>query len=173
MIMRRYLLVLDKDLLAVDSEFGLEPINYFLVQQEREPCDVVVLSLVDTGLAGMPAVHLLLAARAGTFPMPPRPDHDVSAAAEHRMNLAVRHLKAIGCRADGIISDADDLVKAVRFETRSHDYANVVLATGRRRGFRLARALRLDAVHRLRWRLGQRLVVFPIGRDAPHPTLAL
>jgi hypothetical protein len=121
----------------------------------------------------MPAVHLLLAARAGTFPMPPRPDHDVSAAAEHRMKLAVRHLKAIGCRADGIISDEDDLVKAVRFETRSHDYTNVILATGRRRGSRLARALRLDAVHRLRWRLGQRLVVFPIGRDAPHPTLAL
>jgi len=172
MIVRRYLLVLDMDLLAVDQEFDLEPINYFLVQQQREPCDIVVLSLVNTSLARLRAMELLLGAQAGKFPVTPRPDHDIGAAAEHRMNLAVQHLKAIGCRAEGIISDEDDLVKAVRFETRSHDYAHVVLATGRQHGSRLARTLHLDAVHRLRRRLGQRLVVFPLGPDAPHPTLA-
>lgn len=176
MIVRHYLLVLDMDLLAVDEEFDLEPINYFLVQQEQEqeqePCDVVVLSLVNTSSAKLPAMELLLGARAGKFPVAPRPSHDISAAADHQMNLAVQHLKAIGCRADGIISDEDDLVKAVQFETRGHDYANVVLATGRHRGSPLTRTLRLDPVHRLRRRLGKRLVVFPLGPDAPHPTLA-
>ena len=44
--MRRYLLVLDMDLLAVDEELNLEPINYLVAQQEQEPCEVVVLSLV-------------------------------------------------------------------------------------------------------------------------------
>jgi hypothetical protein len=63
-------------------------------------------------------------------------------------------------------------VKAVRFEMGGHDYAKVILATGRHRGSRLLRTLRLDAVHRLRRRLGKRLVVFPLGPDAPHPTLA-
>jgi len=46
--MQRYLLVLDMDLLALDEKFDLEPINYLVAQQEREPCEVVVLSLVDT-----------------------------------------------------------------------------------------------------------------------------
>ena len=32
--MRRYLLVLDMDLLALDEELGLEPINYLVAQQE-------------------------------------------------------------------------------------------------------------------------------------------
>jgi hypothetical protein len=35
------------------------------------------------------------------------------------MNRAVRHLKAIGHRASGLLSD-QDLVKAVRAETRAH-----------------------------------------------------
>jgi hypothetical protein len=39
--MQRYLLVLDMDLLAVDEKFDLEPINYLVAQQEREPCEVV------------------------------------------------------------------------------------------------------------------------------------
>ena len=63
------------------------------------------------------------------------------------------------------------LVKAVSSETRTHDYASVVLATGRRRGSRLARWLHADPVHRLRRQLGKRLVVFPMGQDAPHPAL--
>ena len=169
--MRRYLLVLDLDLLAVDEELDLEPINYLVAQQEREPCEIVVLSLVDTRQARLPALELLLGAGVGKFPVAPRPDHDIGAAAEHRMNVAVRHLKAIGCQASGIISDEDDLVKAVRSETRSHDYAAVILATGRPRGSWLARGLHLDPVHQLRWRLGKRLVVFPLGPGAPHPTL--
>src|SRR5690242_12033326 len=40
----RYLLVLDMDLLALDEELDLEPVNYLLAQQEQQPCDVVVLS---------------------------------------------------------------------------------------------------------------------------------
>ena len=169
--MRRYLLVLDMDLLAVDEELDLEPINYLVAQQEQQPCEVVVLSLVDTRQARLPALELLLGARVGKFPVAPRPDHDIAAAAEHRMNVAVRNLTIIGCQASGIISDEDNLVKAVRSETRGHDYVAVVLATGRRRGSRLARALHLDPVHQLRWRLGERLVVFPFGPGAPHPSL--
>ena len=79
------------------------------------------------------------------------------------MNLAVRHLKTIGCRASGIISD-QELVKAVRAETRAHHYDEVILATGRQGGTRLARGLRLDPVHQLQRRWGQRLIVFSAGR---------
>jgi len=168
----RYLLVLDMDLLAVDEEFDLEPINYLVTRQEREPCQVLVMSLVWTRQARLPAMELLLGARAGKFPMASRPDHDSSAAAEHRMNLAIRYLNTLGCQASGLVSDENNLVKAVRSETRRHDYDEVILATGRQRGSWLARELRLDPVHQLRWRLGQRLIVFPLGPRAPHPTLS-
>jgi len=164
---KRYLLVLDMDLLAVDEQLGLEPINYLVAQQEQEPCDVVVLSLVSTRQARMPSMELLLGARGGVFPRAPRPDYDVSAAAEHRMDLAVQHLQTIGCRASGLISD-EDLVKAVHSETRRHEYDKVILATGREGGRWLARALRLDPVHQLRWRLGQRLIIFPPGPGTSH-----
>src|ERR1700760_2840298 len=171
MYMRRYLLVLDMDLLAIDEEFDLEPLNYFISEQQREPCSVVVLSLVDTRSAKLPPMELVLGAQSGKFPVAPRPTHNISKAAEHRMNLAVQHLQAIGCQAEGIISDEDNLVQVVQAEFRRHDYASVVLATGRRRGSALARALRLDPAHRLRWRLGDRMIMFPIGESAPHPTL--
>jgi len=168
----RYLLVLDMDLLAVDEEFDLEPINYLVTRQEREPCQVLVMSLVWTRQARLPAMELLLGARVGKFPVAPRPDHDISAAAEHRMNLAIRYLNTLDCQASGLVSDENNLVKAVRSETRRHDYDEVILATGRQRGSWLARELRLDPVHQLRWRLGQRLIVFPLGPRAPHPTLS-
>jgi hypothetical protein len=164
--MRRYLLVLDMDLLAVDSELDLEPINHLVERQEQEPCEVVVMSLVSSREARLPAMELLLGARAGKFPVAPRPDHDIGADAEHRLNLAVRHLKAIGCQASGLLSDEDDLVKAVRSETQRHDYDEVILATGRQEGSPLARGLHLDPVHQLRRHLGQRLIVFPHGPDA-------
>jgi hypothetical protein len=159
MAMQRYLLVLDMDLLAVDDKLDLEPINYLVAQQEREPCEVVVLSLVDTAQTKLPAMELLLGAQVGKFPVAPRPDHDIGAAAEHRMNLAVRHLKVIGCQASGLISD-EDLVKAVRSETRAHDYDEVILATGRQDGSRLAGVLGRDPVHQLRRQWGDRLIVF-------------
>jgi len=164
---KRYLLVLDRDLLAVDEQLGLEPINHLVAQQEQEPCDVVVLSLVSTRQARLPAMELVLGARSGKFPVAPQPDHDISAAAEHRMDLAVRHLKTIGCRASGLISD-EDLVKAVHSETRRHEYDKVILATGREGGRWLARALRLDPVHQLRRRMGQRLIIFPPGPGTSH-----
>jgi hypothetical protein len=118
-----------------------------------------VLSLTDTRQAKLPSMELLLGAQVGKFPVAPQPDHDVSAAAEHRMNLAVRHLKAIGCQASGVISD-EELVAAVRSETRGHHYDEVIVATSGRAGSRLARTLHLDPLHRLRWRWGKRLVLF-------------
>src|SRR5215469_10739816 len=131
--MPRYLLVLDMDLLAVDEQFDLEPINHLVAGQEQQPCEVTVLSLVDTSQAHLPAGELLLGAQVGKFPVAPKPDHDVSAAAEHRLNLARRHLTTIGCRASGIISD-QELLNAVQSETRGHDYDEVILATGRQGG---------------------------------------
>jgi hypothetical protein len=157
--MRRYLLVLDMDLLAVDEKFDLEPINYLVAKQEQEPCEVVVLSLVDTTQAKLPATELLLGASSGKMPMAPRPDHDIGAEAEHRMNLAVRHLRVIGCEANGLISE-EDLVKSVRAETGRHDYDEIILATGRQGTSILARLTGQDPVHRLRRRWGKRLVVF-------------
>lgn len=164
--MRRYLLVLDMDLLAVDEELDLAPINYLVAQQEREPCEVVVMSLAWTRQARLPAMELLLGAQGGKFPVAPRPDHNVATDAEHRMNLAVRHLKTIGCQASGIVSDEEDLVKAVRSETRHQEYAEVILATSRQRGSRLSHLLGLDPIHRLRWLLGRRLIAFPVAPDA-------
>ena len=168
--MRRYLLVLDMDLLAVDSELDLAPINHLVARQEQEPCEVVVMSLVRSRQARLPAMELVLGAQSGKFPVAPQPDHDLNAAAEHRMNLAMRHLKTIGCPASGLLSDEDDLVQAVLSETRRHDYDEVILATGRQGGSPLARALRRDPIHRLRRRLGARLIVFPAGPGALHRT---
>jgi hypothetical protein len=163
--MRRYLLVLDMDLLAVDEQYDLEPINHLVERQQQEPCEVVVLSLV--GHPQLPAMEMLLGARVGKFPVAPAADHDVAAAAEHRMNLAVRHLVTIGCQASGIMSDQNDLVKAVRAETHAHTYDEVILATGRQRPSWLARVLHRDPVHRLQRQWGQRLIVF---RHAPGGT---
>jgi hypothetical protein len=169
MAMRRYLLVLDMDLLALDEELDLEPINHLVARQEQERGEVVVLSLVATRQAKLSPLELALGAAVSLnmsaptkYPVAPRPDHDVSAAAEHRMNLAVRHLKAIGYQASGLISD-EELVKAVRAETRAHHYDEVILATGRQAGSWLARRLRLDPIHQMRRRWQQRLVIFAPG----------
>ena len=43
----RCLLVLDMDLLAMDEEHDLEPINYLVDRREQESCEVVVLSLTQ------------------------------------------------------------------------------------------------------------------------------
>ena len=101
MDMRRYLLVVDMDFLAVDERLDLQPISYLVTRQEQEPCEVVVLSLAGTGQqVKLPAMELLLGARIGKFPVAPRPDHNLAEAAEHRMDLTVRHLKTIGCRGE-------------------------------------------------------------------------
>ena len=171
--MRRYLLVLDMDLLAVDEQLGLEPISYLLARQEEQPSAVIVLSLADHRQARLPALELLLGSSSNItkFPVAPQPDHGIGAAAEHRMNLAVRHLTMIGCQASGLISD-DDLVTAVRAETRIHHYDQVILATGRQARTWLARAFRRDPAHKLRPRLGQRLITFPLSPCLPYPAPA-
>lgn len=168
MDMRRYLLVVDMDFLALDEQLGLQPISYLVARQEQEPCEVVVLSLVSKRQAQLPAMELLLGARIGKFPVAPSPDHNIVDAAEHRMNLAVRHLKTIGCQASGIISE-EDLLPAVRAETGHHRYDEVILAVGQQSSSWLARALHLDPVHRLRRRVGKRLIVFPLAPDATQP----
>jgi hypothetical protein len=161
MDMQRYLLVLDTDFI-VGKELDLQPIDTLLAPGDQEPCEVVVLSLVDTSKTKLPTAELLLGSQMGKFPVAPRPDHDISAAAEHRMNLAVSHLNTLGCRASGLISD-EDLVNAVRSETRSHDYDGAILATGRHEGSWLARTRGRDPVHKLRRQWGQRLIIFPPG----------
>ena len=161
--MRRYLLVLDMDLLAMDQEHNFEPISYLVAKQEQEPCEVVVLSLVTN----QPKIRIERLAGAGVPKHPsltPPPDHGVGADAEHRMDRAVQHLKMIGCHASGIIS-YDDLVTAVRSETAIHDYDEVILATGREEGFELAHLLGRDPVQQLRRKWGQRLIVFSAGHD--------
>jgi hypothetical protein len=165
MAMRRYLLVLDMDLLALDEELDLQPINYLVERQEQEQSEVVVLSLVATRQAKLSLLELALGAAISLnipapvkYPVAPRPGHDINAAAEHRMNLAVRHLTAIGYQASGLISD-EELVKAVRAETRIHDYDEVILATGRQGDSWLTRTLHVGPVHQLRRRWRQRMIV--------------
>lgn len=89
---RRYLLVLDMDLLAADEQCDLGPIGYLADRQEHEPCEVVVLSLA-TGQPHLPAMEMLIFAQIGRMPLAPPTDPDVSAAAEHRMNVAMHYLK--------------------------------------------------------------------------------
>jgi hypothetical protein len=172
--MRRYLLVLDTDLLALDEKPGVRPINYLVEQQAQQPCDVVVLSLVATRQAKLSPLELVLGAATGSggvkkYPTAPQPGHDISAAAEQRMNLTVHHLKTIGCQANGIISD-QDLVKAVDAETRIHDYDEVILATSSPDDSWLARTLHMDPIHHLQRRWGKRLTVFTAspGSEPDH-----
>ena len=159
--MERYLLVLDMDMLAFDAQRDLAPINYLAEQGATRRCEVVVLSLV-TDRPRLPSIELLLGARIGKMPVAPRPDHDIAAAAEHRMSLAVQHLRTLGCEASGIVSD-EDLLTAVRAETGHHDYEQVLLMAGRQHAGPLSRALHTDPIHRLRRRLRDRLIVFPSG----------
>jgi hypothetical protein len=169
MAMRRCLLVLDMDLPGLGEELDLEPVNYLGERPEQERGDVVVLSVVASRQVKLSPMELLLGAATAhgqsapaKYPTGPQPGHDVTAAAEHHMNLAVRHLKAIGYRASGLISD-QELVKAVRAETRAHHYDEVILATGRQGGSWLARGLHRDPVHQLRQRWGRHLVIFAAG----------
>ena len=174
--MRRYLLVLDMDLLALDEELGQQPINYLLARQEQEqgPAEVVVLSLAANRQVKLSPLELLLGAATAhgqsapaKYPTAPQQGHNVSAAAEQRMNRAVRQLKTIGYQASGVIRD-EELVKAVRAETRGRHYDKVILATGRQSGSGLARTLHLGPVDQLRRQWGQRLVTFTPGPD-PEP----
>ena len=167
--MQRCLLVLDMDLLALDEELDLEPINYLVARQEQQRGEVVVLAVAASRQVKLSPLELLLGAATAhgqsapaKYPTAPQPGHHIHTAAEHRMNLAVRHLKTIGYQATGITSD-QELVKAVRAETRAHHYDEVILATRRQGGSRPARSLHRDPIHQLRRRRGQRLIIFPPG----------
>jgi hypothetical protein len=168
--MRRYLLVLETDLLTLDDKLGQEPINYLVEQQALEQSEVIVLSLA--GQTRLSSFELVLgAASSGSFapakfPVTPQPDHDLSAAAERRMNLTVRQLRTIGFQASGLISD-EDLVKAVAAETRSHDYDEIILMTGSPKGNWLARALHTDPIHHLQRHWGSNLTFFTIPSTEP------
>jgi len=171
--MRRYLLVLDADLLALDDKLDLAPINYLVEQQQQqEPAEVVVLSLVGGGQTKLSSLELVLGGASSgifapaKFPAAPRPDHDVSAAAEHRMNLTVRHLTAIGCQASGLFSD-EDLVRAVDAETRRHDYDEIILLASNQDGSWLARTLHLDPIHQLQRHWGKKLTAFIADLSGP------
>jgi hypothetical protein len=165
MDMQRYLLVLDTDLLALDDELGQEPISYLVERHQQGPCDVTVLSVVDTSQTKLPSLELVLGGASSgifapaKFPAVPRADHDIDAAAEYRMNLTMRYLRTIGCQASGLISD-EDLVQAVDAETSRNDYDEVILATSGQDGSWLARTLHLDPIHHLQRRWGKKLTVF-------------
>lgn len=167
MDMRRYLLVLDMDLLAADEQCEQGPISYLAARQEHERCEVVVLSLVTDQTQS--ATEMLIFAGIGRMPIAPPPDGGTRAVAEHRMDLAIHYLKVIGCEASGLVSD-EDLVNAVRSETSARDYDGVILAAARLGGSGLARALRLGPVHQLRRRWGKRLIVCQPGPALPRTT---
>jgi hypothetical protein len=169
MVMQRCLLVLDMDPLGLGEELDLGPINYLAGRPEQERGEVVVLSVVASRQVKLSPLELLLGAATAhgqsapaKYPTGPQPGHGVNAAAEDRMNLAVRRLKAIGYRASGLTSD-EELVKAMDVETRRHDYDEVILATCRQGRSWLARGLHRDPVHQLRRRWGQRLVICSPG----------
>jgi hypothetical protein len=163
--MRRYLLVLDRDLVTADEPSSPQPVSYLAARQEQEPCEVVVLTLVSTRQAQIPPFMALYTAdKIGRYPAKSLPGHDV-AAAEHRMDSAVLQLEQVGCHAVGVITGQRQLDAAVRAEIRGRDYDEVIVVAGRSSSW-LARLLRLDPVHRLRVRLGHRLTVFAPGATA-------
>ena len=166
--MRRYLLVLNTDLLAADKDHTPEPVSYLAAKQEQEQCEVTVLSLVDTSQTKLPTAELLLGAQVGKMPVAPKADHDISAAAEHRMNLAVRHVQTTGCQVSGLISD-QDLVKAVRAETSLHDYDEIILVTGQQQDSSgVGRLMGRDPVQQMRRKWGERLIMF----SDPNPRVS-
>jgi hypothetical protein len=73
MATRRYLLMLDMDLLALDEELDREPVNYLVARQEQERAEVVVLAVVASRPVKPSPLELLL----GVLPPPtaslPRP----------------------------------------------------------------------------------------------------
>lgn len=168
---RRYLLVLDMDLLAFDDRFDEQPLNYLLACQATQPGEVFVLSLV--GADGPPRSSLEFLGQ-GVFTTPltmptlvRQADPELAAQgrqetyARDRMLRAVQHLRVLGYQADGAISH-DPLLRAMRVELRRCPFDQVIVATVRQTRSRLARGLHCDPVHRLHRRLGDRVVIFPL-----------
>ena len=147
------------------EELEQGPVSFLAAR--HEPSEVVVAlaatgqakSSLDLLLATALTLHMPVPAK---YPLAVRPDRDVNAAAQRWMDLAVQRLNAIGCRASGIIGD-DDVLEAVRAESRAHRYDQVILVTSMEGGAWLARLLHRDPIHRLRRRWRQQLTVFPLG----------
>jgi hypothetical protein len=160
--MRRYLLVLDRDLVTED-EPRPAAVSYLAARQQQEPCQVVVLTLVRSRKAQVPAfMRLRMSNSIGRYGRAKLPAHDVKAA-EQRMSSAVLQLERAGCHAMGVITRQRQLGLAVRGEIHGRHYDEVLLVTGQSSGTWLSRLVHLDPVHRVRLRLGHRLVVFPLG----------
>ena len=70
--MRRYLLVLDMDLLALDEELDLQPINYLVERHEQERGEIVVLSLAATRQAKLSRLEFAPGRRHASTSRPPR-----------------------------------------------------------------------------------------------------
>jgi hypothetical protein len=159
--MPRCLLVLDIGLPTFDVRFAEQPLNYFVTRQAQEPYEVYVLSLVDTRGAFLATAESMAIASVGVIrrSRPPGPERDIYAAARERMHRVVKQLAASGCRAEGCISD-DDLLTAVGQECDRRDFDEVVVVDNLK--VRRRRRLRTGPVHRLRRRLGSRLVVFSV-----------
>jgi hypothetical protein len=165
--MRRYLLVLDRELATAD-EPRPAPVSYLAARQEEEPCQVVVLALVRSLGHQVPTfMRLRMSASIGRYGRANLPKHDVRAT-EHRMSSAVLQLERVGCHATGVITRQRQLGLAVRGEIHGRHYDEVLLVTGRSSGTWLTRFLRLDPAHQLRLRLGHRLTIFPLGGPAPQ-----
>jgi hypothetical protein len=111
--MRRYLLVLDRDLVTADEPrpepvdyLAARQVDYLAARQEEEPCQVTVLALVRSAQAQVPIYLRLRSSRTfGRLGGANLPEHDVRAA-EHRMNSAVLRLEQVGCQAMGVITRA-------------------------------------------------------------------
>jgi hypothetical protein len=86
--MRRYLVVLDMDLLALGEELDLEPVNHLAARPEQERGEVVVLSVAASRQVKLSPLELLLGAATAhgqsapaKYPTAPQPGHHVTAAA--------------------------------------------------------------------------------------------
>ena len=113
--MRRYLLVLDKDLITADDQSSPEPIRYLAARQEEEPCEVVVLSLVRISQPRLPLVTRSGPKSTSIDPLTRANlgKHDASAAKD-RMNSAVHLLEQVGCHAMGVVSRQQQVPPARR-----------------------------------------------------------
>jgi len=102
--MRRYLLVLDRELISTGEQSRPEAISYIARRHEHEPCEVTALSLLTSSQPQVPPfMALYMADKIGRDSKAPLPDQDIRAV-EHRMDSAVQQLEITGCHATGVLT---------------------------------------------------------------------